>query len=249
MDTHSKILAVIPARGGSRGVPRKNIRPLAGKPLIAHTIEAALEVRELFHRVIVSTDDEEISGIARDYGAEVPFLRPRKLAGDKTPMLHALQHAVEEVERSDAVRFDWIMLLQPTVPFRRAADLRATVQDAEKSRPSSVISVVRVLAHHPILMKKIENGRLLSYCLDESEGTRRQDYDPPAYMRNGSIYLTRRDVLIEQNSIWGDDILAYEMSEKFSVNIDSEIDFLAADALAMDEMNTSQMDTPPVRRS
>lgn len=212
-------------------MPRKNIRLLGGVPLIAHSIRPALQARELFHRVIVSTEDSEIAQAARLHGAEVPFMRPPELAADDTPMVRAVRHAVAEIERDDDVQIDWIMLLQPTVPFRTADDMRAAVRLAECANPTSVISVVRVLAHHPILMKRIEDGRLRPYCLEEKEGTRRQDYDPPAYMRNGAIYLTRRDVLMERSSIWGNDILPYEMPEERSINIDSEIDFLAAEAM------------------
>lgn len=218
-----KILALIPARGGSKGVPRKNIRPVAGKPLLAYTIETALAARELFHRIIVSTDDEEIAAVARQFGSEVPFMRPADLAGDRIPMIPVIQHAVRFVEEQDQVRLDWVLLLQPTAPFRTAEDLAQAVRLAQQGGCDSVISVVQVFAHHPILMKRIENGRLLPYCIEEKEGTRRQDYQPPAYMRNGAIYLTRRDVLMG-GSIWGKEICPYVMPEERSVNVDSELD-------------------------
>ncbi len=221
---HPKVLAVIPARGGSKGVARKNIRPVGGKPLIAHTIEPAMTLRDRFHRLIVSTDDVEIAEIAKSYGAEAPFLRPAELAGDKVPMVPVLQHAVRAVEEMDSVRLDWVLLLQPTCPFRAPEDIQAALDLAFAGGCDSVISVVRVYAHHPILMKKIENNRLVPFAIEEIEGTRRQDYSPPAYMRNGCIYLTRRDVLIEKNSIWGEVIRPYVMPEERSVNVDSEMD-------------------------
>lgn len=224
-------LAIIPARGGSKGVPHKNIRPLAGKPLIAHTIEAALAVRDLLHRLIVSTDDEQIAEVARRYGAEVPFLRPAELSGDRVPMAPVLQHAVREVEARDGVRLDWVLLLQPTAPLRAPEDIRAALDLAARGGCDSVISVVQVFAVHPILMKRIENDRLLPFCIEEKEGTRRQDYQPPAYMRNGAIYLTRRDVLMERGSIWGEVIRPYIMPEERSVSIDSELDLKLAELL------------------
>lgn len=226
-----RILAVIPARGGSKGVPRKNVRPLAGRPLIAHTIESALTVRDHLHRLIVSTDDPDIAEVARGCGADVPFLRPSTLSDDKTPMIPVLQHAVREVEGLDRVRMDWVLLLQPTAPLRTPDDILAALELAEKGGCDSVISVVQVFAVHPVLMKRIENGRLVSFCVEEKEGTRRQDYQPPAYMRNGAIYLTRRDTLMENDSIWGHVIRPYVMPEERSVSIDSELDFRLAEVM------------------
>lgn len=219
-----KVLAVIPARGGSKGVPRKNIRSVNGKPLIAYTIEPALAVKDRLHRLIVSTDDDEIAAIAREYGAEVPFMRPPDLGGDKVPMVPVLQHAVKTVEEMDGVKIDWVLLLQPTCPFRLPEDITAVLDLASEVGCDSVISVVRVLSHHPILMKKIENNQLLPFMIEEVEGTRRQDYAPPAYMRNGCIYLTNRNSLLKNNSIWGKIIRPYIMPEERSVNVDSELD-------------------------
>ena len=226
-----KILAVIPARGGSKGVPRKNIRLICGKPLICYTIETALAARHLFHRVIVSTEDPEIAEIARQAGAEVPFLRPQHLATDDVPMVPVLQHAVAYIENRDNVLLDWICLLQPTDPLRTVEDIEEALRIAEQGGCDSVISVVQVFSVHPILMKRIENNRLLSYCIEEKEGTRRQDYQPPAYMRNGAIYLTRRDVLMERDSIWGEVIRPYVMPEERSIGVDREIDLKLVELL------------------
>jgi CMP-N-acetylneuraminic acid synthetase len=219
-----KILAVIPARGGSKGVVRKNIRPICGKPLIAYTIETALAAEHLLYRTIVSTDDSEIAAVAREYGAEVPFLRPADLAGDKVPTLPVLQHAVSFIEAQDEIKLDWVLLLQPTAPLRALEDIEGSLSVAFQDNCDSVISVVQVFAEHPILMKRIENDRLLPYCVEEKEGTRRQDYQPPAYMRNGAIYLTRRDVLMDNGSIWGQVIRPYMMPPERSASIDSELE-------------------------
>lgn len=231
MKISDKVLAIIPARGGSTGVPRKNIRLVRGKPLIAYTIETALSAKHLFHRVIVSTDEQEIADVARRYGAEVPFLRPAELAGDDAPMVPVLQHAVRFVEQQDNIRLGWVYLLQPTDPFRTVEDIEAALRLGRAGGCDSVISVVQVFSVHPILMKRIENGRLLPYCIEEKEGTRRQDYQPPAYMRNGAIYLTRRDVLMEHNSIWGDVIRPYIMPPERSVGVDSELDLKLVEIL------------------
>ena len=229
--TDPKILAVIPARGGSKGVPRKNIRLLAGRPLIVYTLEAALAVRCRLHRLIVSTDDAEIAEVARRYGVDVPFMRPAELAGDGVPMIPVLQHAVQTVEAMDNIHLDWVLLLQPTAPFRTPQDIEAALDLAAGAGCDSVISVVQVFAVHPILMKRIENDRLLPFCIEEQEGTRRQDYQPPAYMRNGAIYLTRGAVLVEQNSIWGQVIRPYVMPEERSISIDSELDLKLAELM------------------
>jgi CMP-N-acetylneuraminic acid synthetase len=240
--TLDKTLGIIPARGGSKGVPRKNIRPICSKPLIAYTIEMALTARHLLYRVIVSTDDEEIATVARNYGAEVPFLRPAELAGDNVPTLPVLQHAVHFVENRDHVKLDWVLLLQPTMPFRTVEDIEAVLGLAQEGDCDSVISVVQVFAVHPILMKRIENNQLLPYCMEEVEGTRRQDYQPPAYMRNGAIYLTRRDVLMERDSVWGDIIRPYVMPPERSVSIDGELDLKLAEILMQERLAEVQRD-------
>ena len=238
MNDSSKILAVIPARGGSKGVQRKNIRPVCGKPLIAYSIETALSVRGLFYRVIVSTEDDEIAAMAQQYGADVPFMRPAELAGDRVAMVPVLKQAVDFVESHDDVRLDWVMLLQPTNPFRTNEDIRQTMRIAREGGCDSVISVIQVFDVHPILMKRIQQNRLLPFCVKEKEGTRRQDYTPPAYMRNGAIYLTRRDVLMEQNSIWGDIIRPYVMPPERSVGVDSELDLKLVEILMREKLGS-----------
>jgi CMP-N,N'-diacetyllegionaminic acid synthase len=230
-----KILAVIPARGGSKGVVRKNIRSVCGRPLIAFTIETALAARHLLYRTVVSTDDPEIAAIAREHGADVPFMRPAELAGDKVPTLPVLQHAVSFVEHQDGITLDWVLLLQPTTPLRLVEDIEKSVNLALQNSCDSVISVVKVVAEHPILMKRIERDRLLPYCIIEREGTRRQDCQPPAYLRNGAIYLTRRDVLMEKDSIWGKVIRPYVMPPERSVNIDSELDLKLVELIMQEQ--------------
>jgi CMP-N-acetylneuraminic acid synthetase len=235
-----KILAVIPARGGSKGVVRKNIRPVCGKSLIAYTIETALAAQHLLHRTIVSTDDHAIAAVARDHGADVPFLRPVELAGDKVPTLPVLQHAVSFIEEQDDIKIAWVLLLQPTAPLRALEDIEASLTLAFQNNCDSVISVVQVFAEHPILMKRIEDNRLLPYCIEEKEGTRRQDYQPPAYMRNGAIYLTRRDVLMNKNSIWGKVIRPYVMPPERSVSIDSELELKLVELILQERLKRSK---------
>jgi CMP-N-acetylneuraminic acid synthetase len=204
--------------------------------LIAWTIEAALAAEMTLHGVVVSTDSPEIATIAQDCGGSAPFMRPDELSGDTADMMPVLRHAVDFIESRDQVALDWVLLLQPTAPLRAPEDIDAAVALARRGGCDSVISVEQVFAHHPILMKKIENDRLLPYYLEETEGTRRQDYGPPAYMRNGAIYLTRRDVLMEKKSIWGAAICPYVMPEERSVSIDSERDFLLAELVMREKL-------------
>ena len=226
-----RVLAVIPARGGSKGVARKNIRSICGKPLIAYTIEMANAIQHMLYRAVVSTDDPEIESVARRYGGDVPFLRPAELSGDRVPTLPVLQHAVKFVEEQGQTTIDWVLLLQPTTPFRSIEDIDATLAMAQQGGCDSIISVVQVFAEHPIFIKCIENERLLPFNLEEKEGTRRQDCHPPAYIRNGAVYLTRRDIIMNANSIWGEVIRPYVMPPERSVNIDGELDLKLAEAL------------------
>ena len=244
MSAAPKVLAVIPARGGSKGVPRKNVRLLGGRPLISYTIECAAAARDRFHRIVVSTDDAEIAAVSRRYGADVPFMRPAELARDDSPAIPAIQHAVGWVEEHDRIRLDWILILQPTEPFRAPDDIRHCLALGFEGGCDSVISVVQVFAVHPILMKRIDQNRLLPFCVEEPEGTRRQDYRPAAYMRNGAIYLTRRDVLMEQGSIWGKEIRPYVMSSEKSVSIDTELDLKLAELLMAENLVTDGSETP-----
>lgn len=223
-----KILVVIPARGGSKGVPRKNIRDLNGKPLIAYAIEAALSVRERLHRVVVSTDDAEIAAIAKEYGADVPFMRPAELATDTAASLPVVQHALSEVEKMDGVRIDWTILVQPTSPFILGEDIARAIDLAGHAGATSVVSVREAMEAHPLLLKVIEGGRLRPYIEGAPEAVRRQDLSPPVYRRNGCIYMTRRDVLMEEGDLYGDTIIPYIMPPERSLDIDTEMDLKLA---------------------
>lgn len=214
-------------------MPRKNLREVGGKPLLVWSVELGNQAvtSGLVRRAIVSTDDREIADAARAAGGDVPFLRPPELAGDRAKMAPVLHHAVLAMEAAEGIRYDWVLLLQPTSPFRTLDDLRAALALARAGGCDSVISVVQVSDVHPVLMKKIEDDRLVPFCVPEPEGTRRQDYAPAAYMRNGAIYLTRRDVLVERGSIWGDSIRPYVMPEERSLSIDTEMHLRLVDLL------------------
>lgn len=223
-----KILAIIPARGGSQGVPRKNIRILAGKPLIAYTIKAALESK--YHpRVMVSTDDESIAKIAKEMGAEVPFIRPAHLAQDDTPMLPVLQHAIGCL-RESGYNPDIIAVLQPTSPLRTSKHIDQAISILVDTGADSVVSVCEA-EHSPYWMKKIDSeGRLTPFLNTEKEYTRRQDL-PKVYRFNGAIFITRPDIIMNQGRLLGDDTRAYIMEPEDSIDIDTEFDFKVAEFL------------------
>lgn len=223
------ILAVIPARGGSKGVPRKNIRPLAGKPLLAYTIEVALAC-PLTTDVVVSTDDPEIRDIALQYGAQAPFLRPTELATDTALAIPTIQHAVREMEARRGRPYDYVVMLQPTTPFRTADDLTQALTQLIDSQADGIISVVHVDNWHPMKMKKFIDGWLVDYEKPPVENPPRQIL-PPVYMVNGAIYATRRDVFMNRSTFQGEKCLGYIMPSERSVNIDSEVDLVVAEYL------------------
>lgn len=226
-----KILGVIPARGRSKGIPRKNMVPIMGKPLIGYTIEAALQSKRL-SSVIVSTDDEEIAEVSRNLGVKVPFLRPAELAVDSALSLPVMQHAVCEMERMEKILYDVVVMLQPTVPLRLSADIDAAIELLIETGADSVISVGDVGAYHPLRMKRVVgNKRLINYIDQGIEDMRPRQELPPVYIRNGSLYITRRDVMVNDNSFTGKDCRAYIMPDGRSVNIDTEFDLVLAEYL------------------
>lgn len=233
-----RALGVVPARGGSKGVPGKNIRPLAQRPLIVHTIEAALASDRL-SRVVVTTDDDDIARVATAAGAEVPFRRPAELATDSARALPVIEHALlatEALEQGDP--YDVVVMLQPTTPLRAAADIDGALELLEDSGADSVISVVDVGGHHPARMKLLEAGRLVDPPFAEAYENQPRQELVPLYLRNGAIYATRRDVLLG-GSFKGADCRAWVMPQERSVNIDTEDDFRYAEWLVANALQAS----------
>ena len=228
-DPRPLVLAVVPARGGSRGVPRKNIRALGDHPLLAYTI-AAGRASSRVTDLVVSTEDPEIAEVAQAYGAEV-IERPGELATDEAPTAPVIQHAIEQVETATGRTYDYVLTLQPTTPFRRGWDIDAAVDllEATPDPDASVTSVARIFDAHPVRVKRLEGDRLLPYIAGDDLPTRRQDL-PPAYLRNGAIYLAHRHT-VTGGSVWGSPELPYEMPPERSVNIDEPLDFLLAEAV------------------
>ncbi len=223
-----RVLALIPARGGSKGVPRKNIKPLAGKPLLAYTAEAALAAQRLT-RVVLSTDDEEIAAVGRACGLDVPFLRPAELAQDTTPTLPVVQHALRWLLEQGET-FDALCLLQPTNPLRRAAEIDACLELFATQQADTVFTVLRVPAEHNPhwVYFKTDDGSLRLSTGEATPIPRRQDL-PAAFHREGSVYVTRTEIVLEQNSLYGQRVLGFEIDPSRSVNIDTLADWARAE--------------------
>ncbi len=225
-----RVLGIVPARGGSKGIPNKNIAMLAGKPLLAYTAEAALAAKRLT-RVVLSTDDERIAEVGVEYGLYVPFMRPAELARDDTPTLPVLQDVVRRLEAGGET-YDAVFTLQPTNPLRRASDIDGAIELLERTGADSVISFADVGERHPARMKFIDgDGRVSDPPFAEAfEGQRRQDL-PKLYLRDGSVYLTRRDVLMKQDSLKGRDCRAWIMPVERAWNIDEPFDVFMVEQL------------------
>ncbi len=223
------IIAIIPARGGSKGIPKKNIKELCGKPLIAHIIETALKVREL-DRVIVSTEDKEIAKVAKKYGAEVPFIRPKELARDETPTLPVLQHTVKYLEEKENYRPDIVVLLYATSPLLRAERVSEAVGMLKEGGFDSILSVIEDRGHYWI--KKEDNyERLYPKVL------KNRQFTEPLFNENGAIYICKRDLLMEKNEIVGGKIGFLVMKRDESIDIDELLDFEIAEFLMKREEN------------
>lgn len=217
-----KILAIIPARGGSKGVTRKNVRNLAQKPLIAYTIEAA-KTSKYLDRIIVSTDDEEISCVSKSYGAEVPFFRPIELAQDDTPGIEPILHCLNWLVKEQAYVPDYVCVLQCTSPLRNHYQINQAIEEMFNKDADSIISVYES-DKSPYWMKKIKNGKLVNFLDSNKDYTRRQDI-PKAYMLNGAIYICKTEMLIKNRSWYSENTIPYIMDKITSVDIDDIDDF------------------------
>jgi CMP-N,N'-diacetyllegionaminic acid synthase len=223
------ICGVIPARGGSKGVPLKNIRLFAGKPLIAYTIEAARSSRML-DRVIVSTDDHDIATIARQHGVEVPFLRPPELSKDDVPTLPVLLHAARWLEAATGQPISAIVTLQPTSPFRRAQHIDDAVSRWRDSGADAVVSVCSV-EHSPFWMGTLTGDRFAP-LLPGIDTYRSRQSLPSVYRLNGAVYVTARRVLFDEARIVGAETRAIVMTHEESLDIDTLEDFELGESMA-----------------
>lgn len=219
----SSLLAIIPARGGSKGIPGKNIKSFCSHPLISWSLAAAKAASPPILRTIVSTDCPKIARIAKQYGGDVPFLRPTELAADETPTIEVLKHALDQID-PDKSKYKWILTLQPTSPLRTADDIQSAFRLAAETNCDSVVSVVDETNRHPSAAKTIIEGRLSMMLGEPYTSVRRQD-QPKTYFNNGAIYITRTTTIYENNSMYGEVSLPYIMPKRSSFDIDDPIDW------------------------
>ncbi len=224
------MLVIIPARGGSKGLPGKNIKNLCGKPLIAHTIEAALKA-EGIERVIVTTDSEEIAAVAREYGAEVPFLRPAALAGDNSSAVDVYLHAVDFLEKESGRSIEKFMVLLPTAPLRNSINIEQALRQFYEQNAETLISMRE--AETPISWYYEMNieGRVKNLGLDAENAVKNRQVNKKYYIPNGAIYILDKKLLKEKRTYYSDNTVAYLMSAEQSVDIDCELDFKIAELL------------------
>lgn len=226
-----KILAVIPARGGSKGVPGKNKKLLHGKPLIQYSIDVALQSKYITE-VVVTTDDEEIIVISKSLGANVPFVRPKHLAEDTTPTLPVIQHVISYFE-TEGKQFDAICLLQPTSPFRPKGFLDKALETFMEKQTDSLISVLEVPhEYNPHWTFEPNKNGTLDIATGEKNIIPRRQELPKAYHRDGSIYITKTKIIQEENSLYGNSLAYIVSDEKYYVNIDTQEDWQKAEELA-----------------
>lgn len=226
-----KVLGVITARGGSKGVPRKNVRMLGDKPLIAWSIEAA-KGSKLLTDFIISTDDEEIENVSKEWGARVPFRRPAELATDEAKSIPVIQHALHWLKEQERKEYDAVMILQPTSPFRTSEDIDACIQKMDETGCDSVMSMRKLTDISIPKLKRLEGDRVLPFTeVAEGKESASRHAAPDVYKRNCAVYLTRTSLVFE-NDLFGQDSRAHVMSEEHSIDINTPLDFAFAEFLA-----------------
>lgn len=223
-----KILAIIPARGGSKGVHRKNLKNLNGKPLISYTIEAAKKSKYV-DKLVVSTDDIEIAEVSKEYGAEIPCLRPEILAGDVSPTVDSVLHMINFLKESEGYMPTHIMLLQCTSPLRNHNHINEAVEKLKSGSQRALISVCESEVN-PYWTNIFDGDELKPFIKDGSKITRRQDL-PIVYRVNGAIYIIETEVLLREKTFQPDSLTGYIMDEYYSIDIDTELDFKIAEVI------------------
>lgn len=230
-----EILGLVTARGGSKSIPGKNVKLLAGKPLINWTIDEARKSR-LVSRLLVSTDDDEIRSVSLAGGAEVPFLRPAEIAGDTSPHIDVMNHALNWLKTEQNYQPDYVLLLQPTSPFRTVQDIDGVIRMAMNNPEADALIGVCEADNHPFLIKKLDSqGRLEDYIQSDLAYLRRQDL-PPAYVINGAIYLNKPASLRGERKMVPPGSLAYIMPKEHSLDVDTSWDFHVAELIMNDRM-------------
>lgn len=227
-----KILAFIPARGGSKRIPKKNLKLLNGKPLIAYTIEAARKSR-LVNRIIVSTDSEEIASVSKQYGAEVPFMRPENISQSHSTEMQFFEHALDWLEKNENYTTDLIVLLYPTSPFRKPESIDRAVEEMMKNTGADSLRSVTLCSEHPYKMWVIEDGRLQPFVKGGDKNLHTLSYQllPTVYIQNASIYITKPETIRNKKNPTGDLIVPFIMDEQESIDVNTPLDFELAEMI------------------
>lgn len=227
-----KFLAIIPARGGSKGIPNKNIMDICGKPLIAYTIEAGKKSKYI-DEIVVSTDSDSIKVVAEKYGAKVPFLRPQELSSDTAKSIDVVLHAIDFYKKNN-INFDYIVLLQPTSPLRTCEHLDEAIEKLIEANRNSLISV-READENPVIMRTIQDGKLREVISFGGTNLRRQDL-PTFYIFNGALYINSNDMLVNEKSFIDENTIPYVMDKKSSVDIDTMLDAKLVEVIIKENM-------------
>ncbi len=233
-----RVLGMIPARGGSKGIPKKNLALLAGKPLLGWTAEKALK-SELIDEVVVSSESTEIIEVAKSFGVGAPFRRPDDLARDDTLVVDVMAQALEWFADNRGEQFDYIILLQPTAPFALPEDYDCAIRLAYEKNADTVISVSRCGQLHPAIMFTLgEDGRAEWFLRSDNKAGmgRRQDL-PPVYVRTGVVYVCRASMVLEKRSLYGDRLYAIEVPEERVLGIDTPLDLKLAEVVLQEQQS------------
>jgi CMP-N,N'-diacetyllegionaminic acid synthase len=232
MNSNPRILGLIPARGGSKGIPGKNIKPLNGLPLLQYTFQSASDSK-LLTKTILSSDDDEVIAVAKNIGLEVPFVRPSDLALDNSPTLPVILHAIDFLE-AEGEYFDAVCLLQTTTPFRSKGFVDKAIKTFIDSGADALVSVL-VVPHeyNPHWVFENNEDNLLRIATGEKEIITRRQELPPAYIRDGAIYITKTSVLKEQNSLYGNSLAYIKSDAAFHVNLDTLQDWAEAEKMVL----------------
>ena len=222
-----KILGLIPARSGSKGIPQKNIKKLLGKPLIKYSIDAAKKSKKI-DRVVVSTDSSSIANLSKKYGAEIPFLRPKSISKDNTPIGKVISHALNSLKKQNYVP-DMIVILQPTSPLRTSNLIDKGIKNLQKSKADSLISISNI-KQHPFSSFFIENKHLKFFKSNAEKFYQRQKY-PPLYFPTGALYIFWNKTFKTYKSIYGKKILPLITSEEESIDIDTNFDIFMCEMI------------------
>lgn len=223
-------LGIIPARGGSKGLPGKNIKVLNGKPLIAWTIETALKSNYL-DEVMVTTDDNEIAKISKDFGAKVPFLRPEILAGDISTSFDAIKHTIDFYKYEMNKEYDYVILLEPTSPLREVQDIDKAIKILINSEADSIVGISRTESQNPaFLVTKDSNGLIYGYENKNIEILRRQDIKD-VYFFEGTIYISKTNILLDKKTFYHENTIGYEVPKYKSLEVDDIYDFIMIESI------------------